>query len=406
MSEIHPIASAEPVKTGKPSKPFPDFPLFAHASGQWAKKIRGKMHYFGKWDDPDAALNSYLEQKDDLHAGRKPQERAEGVTVKELCNAFLNAKQALVDSGELLGRTWTDYKFACDLVVARFGKSRLVEDLGPDDFAALRQHMAKRLAVTSVRSVIQRIRCLFKFAADNRLIAAPVCYGQGFKRPSPKVLRLEKARQGKKLFTAEEIHRLLAAASVPVKAQLLLGINCGFGNTDCGTLPQSAIDWDNAIIDYPRPKTGIPRRCPLWPETIAALREALALRPNPKRPEHAGLVFITQRGLSWAKETSDTPLAKEVAKLLRALGINGRKGLGFYTLRHTFRTIADEAKDQPAADYIMGHEVAHMSSVYRETISDERLRAVADHVRKWLFPPTAAAKQPTDVVAAAEGLSK
>jgi hypothetical protein len=33
----------------------------------------------------------------------------------------------------------------------------------------------------------------------------------------------------------------------------------------------------------------------------------------------------------------------------------------------------------------MGHEVPHMSSVYRETISDERLRAVTDHVRAWLF---------------------
>jgi hypothetical protein len=27
-----------------------------------------------------------------------------------------------------------------------------------------------------------------------------------------------------------------------------------------------------------------------------------------------------------------------------------------------------------------------MSSVYRETISDARLRAVADHVHAWLFP--------------------
>ncbi len=26
-----------------------------------------------------------------------------------------------------------------------------------------------------------------------------------------------------------------------------------------------------------------------------------------------------------------------------------------------------------------------MASVYRERISDERLKAVADHVRKWLF---------------------
>jgi hypothetical protein len=35
----------------------------------------------------------------------------------------------------------------------------------------------------------------------------------------------------------------------------------------------------------------------------------------------------------------------------------------------------------PAVDFIMGHEVPHMSAVYRETISDDRLRAVADHVR-------------------------
>jgi hypothetical protein len=30
------------------------------------------------------------------------------------------------------------------------------------------------------------------------------------------------------------------------------------------------------------------------------------------------------------------------------------------------------------------------SLVYRETISDDRLRAVADYVRAWLFPPAAA----------------
>jgi hypothetical protein len=36
----------------------------------------------------------------------------------------------------------------------------------------------------------------------------------------------------------------------------------------------------------------------------------------------------------------------------------------------------------------MGHESQHMSAVYRETISDARLRAVANHVRTWLFPST------------------
>ena len=138
-------------------------------------------------------------------------------------------------------------------------------------------------------------------------------------------------------------------------------------------------------MNFPRPKTGIDRRCPLWPETLAAIREALAARPKPKKAEHAGLVFITRYGDSWHTGTPDGPLSREFGKLLRKLGINGRQGLGFYSLRHTFRTVADEARDQPAADFIMGHEIPHMSSVYRERIGDERLKAVSEHVRQWLF---------------------
>ena len=61
------IASA--AKAVKPAKPHPDFPLYAHASGQWAKRVRGKLRYFGSWGDPDAALAKYLKQNNDPLSG-------------------------------------------------------------------------------------------------------------------------------------------------------------------------------------------------------------------------------------------------------------------------------------------------------------------------------------------------
>jgi integrase len=367
----------------KPAKPYPDFPLFAHAVGYWAKKIRGKVYYFGPWTDPDAALNKYLSQRAALHAGRKPRPDPEALTVKDLANAFLNHKQAQMDAGELSPRTWTDYKAATDLLVEQFGKQRVVADLDPEDFSPLRNKLAKKNGPHRLGKIIQLIRTVFKFAFEAGLILTPFRFGPGFKRPSKKTLRLNRAKQGLKLFTPNEIHKMLNAAGIPLKAMILLGINCGFGNADCGNLPLSALDLKRGWIDYPRPKTGIARRCPLWPETVTAIKESLVNRPEPKDKADVGLLFITKRGYSWFKHIADSPVTKEMRKILNSTGIDGHRN--FYALRHTFRTVADEARDQPAIDHIMGHESPHMASLYREKISDERLKAITDHVRNWLF---------------------
>jgi integrase len=368
----------------KPAKPSADFPLFPHATRRWAKKILGKMHYFGPWADPDGALASYNRQKDDLHAGRRPKESSEGNTVKLLCDRFMDSKQEAVDAGELSPRTLHDYHLTVKLIADHFGRSRLLSDLNQEDFAKLRSKMvAKGWSVVTIGNAIQRIRVVFKYGYDAELIAAPMRYGPGFKRPSKKTLRLNRAKQGKKLFSREELLRIIDVATVPLKAMVMLGLNGGFGNADCGNLPTSAVDLERGFIDFPRPKTGVERRVPLWPETIAALKQAQAERPDAKDQADAGLFFITKYGLGWSKDTSDNPVSKEFRKLLDSLDLNGHRN--FYTLRHVFRTIADEARDQPSADHIMGHESTHMSSVYRETISDERLRAVVAHVRRWLL---------------------
>jgi integrase len=254
--------------------------------------------------------------------------------------------------------------------------------------------MAKRWGPVRLGNTIQRVRSVFKYAADSDLITRPVRFGPGFARPSAKTLRLHRAKQGPKLFTAEEIRRMIGAGGQPLKAMILLGINAGFGMADCGRLPLSALDLDAGWVDFPRPKTGIPRRCPLWPETTQAVREALARRPEPKDPADAGLVFLTAQGRCWAKEKFSSPMCYRVGMLMRQLGINGHKGLGFYTLRHVFRTVADESKDQPSVDFLMGHARDDMASQYREKIDDSRLQAVVSHVHAWLYPPKQQGQKP------------
>lgn len=388
-------------KSTKAAKPHKDFPLFPHATGRWAKKVRQKLVYFGKVaDDPDGqtALARWLEQKDDLLAGRSIR-TGEGLTCRDLANGFLEAKERLADAGEISRSHWFDYHRACERMLDCFGKTTAVASLRPDDFDRLRSKIAETWGPVALGNEIQRIRSVFKWGYDSELLKAPIRFGQSFKKPSKKVRRLARKASGEKLFTAHELRIIIAAADTPLKAMILLALNAGFGQTDLSTLPLSRLDLSKGWHTYERPKTGTDRRAPLWPETIKALKEAIAKRPKPKSADDADMVFVTRFGerwvrLKWAQTETGVErnawidsIGMTFRKLVRKLGIN-RPGASFYTLRRTFRTVADEAGDQPAAMFLMGHadDDADMSATYRQRIDDARLTAVTGHVRKWLFP--------------------
>ena len=92
----------------RPEKPWPDFPLYAHAEGKWCIKIKGISHYFGQWDDPEGAYNEFKDVEDDLRAGR-PIIKGDGLSVRELCNRFLNSREKRLKTGEFNQSTWDDY---------------------------------------------------------------------------------------------------------------------------------------------------------------------------------------------------------------------------------------------------------------------------------------------------------
>jgi integrase len=381
--------SAAPAKPKKHQKPYPDFPLTPHPNGSWCKKVRGKLHYFGRIEGDEqglAALELWKEQEDDLRNGRTPRGGSDELTLKSLGDQFCAAKERQKDAGEITGRQFKELHRDFGLVVNAFGKNRLVKDLAADDFERLRASLSERFAPVTLKNTIQRIRQVFKWARDNGRIDFDIRYGTSFNKPSAAVLRRARAEKGERLFEATELRQLIALARPSLRAMLLLGVNCGFENSSCAKLEFRHLDLDGGWLNFPRPKTGIARRCKLWPKTVKALRAAIAKRTAPSDPAHSDRVFITKRGLSWDKGGMASPISHQFRYLLDDLEIH-RPGLSFYTLRHQFETIAGGSRDQVAVNLVMGHADASMAAVYRERIEDERLIAVADYVHGWLYPP-------------------
>ena len=393
------------MKIAKPKKPYAEFPLFAHQSKQWAKKIKGRMWYFGTWDNPTAALEKYNAEVHEIQAGRDPR-RTRGhvssgeLSVYDMCNLYLARQQQRAKSGTVSSRHFSDCLRSCKLVTDHFGKFQSAAALKVADFQSFRASFPDTWGPTKVSNEISRIRSAFKWAADSELIPAMPNCGPDFRRPTKTVGRRDQqqrqaVRGGKLDFTAAEIRKLLKASSGWLHACILLGINGGMGNADCGRLSTTFLDLESGWYDLPRHKTGVDRRFQLWAETITAIRAAMSQRPIAKNDAHDKLCFITKhRTPVWWESTSEkgvTSFRDSITRAFTALCTTcdvARSQRGFYSLRRTFETVAGGSKDQVAVDVVMGHSDASMAAVYRQGIDDQRLIDVGQHVHKWLFSAT------------------
>ncbi|MGE0755721.1 MAG: tyrosine-type recombinase/integrase [Pirellulaceae bacterium] len=341
------------------------------------------MFYFGT--DRERAAAEYYRVREDLEAGREPAPANDTrTTVKLLVNTFLSHKRSQVRLGEITQRSFDDYLAVSERMADHFGRHRAVEDLRAGDLLEYRQKYGEGKSPHTVGNEVQRIRVILGFAFSQGLIAKPVRFGE-FKRPSKSAFRRQRQAIGSRIIEPPQLGKVMTAADVQLRAMIFLGLNCGFGNADVGQLPIEAIDLDAGWIEFPRPKTGIERRCPLWPETVDALRAWLEIRAK-KVDSFPHLAFVTKYGQPWHRDgESGSPLSAEFRKLLNSLKLY-RRGRSFYALRHCFQTVADELGDYIATRRVMGHADHSISDQYRERFPDERLRRVVNHVRDWLYP--------------------
>jgi len=301
------------------------------------------------------------------------------------------------EQGRITPRTEIDCIRVCNFLAKQLDKGRMVIDLGPRDFSKLldlmlaQRRKGKKKSLVVLGNEITRIKSVFHFAVKQGLLMRLPSFGIEFCKPPASSIEKQTAAkvedEGERTFTREEIVAMLDAATQPLKSMILLAVNCGLGNSDIGQLRLPCINLETGWLIYPRPKNQKPRKCKLWGETVEALQEWLAIRPEPKNPEHGKLVYITKYGLPWHKDTAGgNPLSHEMQKLLNELDVNHHRN--FYNLRATYRTEAGRCCDQEALFYTMGHSLPGMAKHYVKHIHDDRLAKVAETVHEWLFPPT------------------
>ena len=308
----------------------------------------------------------------------------------ELLRNYVAHRLELVKSQELSKQQFKD----CERILIRFAYhvgDVETESVTPEDFKRFRATSAQLGGLDTLRKHINVVRALFTFGVKNRLILREPFYGMEFDPPGTASIYKERKQTDRSLSRMEILANACCTFNNKFwcpyqwKAIVLLGINAAYGPSDIANVRRSDIHENK--ITLPRVKNGKPRLAFLWPETLQAIKDYLLYERPAMTAEGNDLLFINSRQRSWSRKErtgfSFTCLSHYFQKLLPVK----RSGVGFYSLRRTFATVAEEARDIPAVGVVMGHVDRSMQGVYRQYISDERVFKVCEHVRNWLFAP-------------------
>jgi integrase len=188
-------------------------------------------------------------------------------------------------------------------------------------------------------------------------------------------------------FNSEQIRKLLSLADIKMKAMIWLGLNCGFGCTDCSVLEWTDLDLVNSRVKLPRRKTGVLRDLPLWPDTVAAINNI---------PKTGKLVFYTSRGNPFirtifkndsqgkGKYTTINTITTKFSRLIKRAGLKVPKGTGFYSLRRTAATVAAKSGDPFSVQRLLGHADLQMATRYVQDVSKQTDQVIKNS-RKYLI---------------------
>jgi integrase len=357
-----------------------------HPTGQYCKKIKGKIHYFGT--DKKQALERYPNQATYLHGYESSMAQMSNgsMTLKELCDLYLRYQHAKVLAGELTPKHHSDQIGSLSKFVSFFGKGRRIKGISTLDLQNYKRRLQNAYGSAHRPNLhIGVMKAMFHWARRNEIL-----------ENVPNIDAISKGKvvhQERFTFDSEQITKLLSVADVKMRAMIWLGLNCGFGCTDCARLKWKHLDFENGRVQLARNRTGVPRNLPLWPETMDALR---------KVPRSGQLVFYTAEGHPWIRTRAKTEgdgsreyttvnaVTSMFSRLLNKARIHAPKGTGFYTLRRTAATLAARSGDPFAVQRLLGHVDLAMATRYVQDVPAQTDKVIENSRRHVLRPEDAA----------------
>ena len=146
------------------------FPLTLHKTGQYCKKIKGKIYYFGA--NKNNALLQYLEQAAYLHVGKEATPKSNSsFSIKTLCNLYLDHQDSRVVIGEIKRRHLNDQTLILRNFAKFIGSNHPVSNITTIDLQNFRKKLIKKgKAAHTINNAISTIKAMYNWAMNNEVV--------------------------------------------------------------------------------------------------------------------------------------------------------------------------------------------------------------------------------------------
>jgi integrase len=176
--------------------------------------------------------------------------------LRQLCDIYLKYQYLKLQANDLIANHHNEQIGSLNKLMAFLGPHIDVNNISTLDLQNYKRGIQKsHVSVCRLNLHISIMKALFHWARKNDILA--------------NIPNIDAVSRGKIIhqerftFDSEQINTLLSVADVKMRAMIWLGLNCGFGCTDCSELKWIDLDLIDARVRLPGRKTGISRDLPL-----------------------------------------------------------------------------------------------------------------------------------------------